>query len=230
MDKKGTTMDRIERFRDILSCGGKRKPSLEDLSPSCALVTWDLYTEEDREEIRRKSIEIVTNLNVPLHLGKTTPEKYLIFPWDGKGIYVERSRSGSYPRTEDIIHEAAHYLLSSIRRRKLGDFGLGSPDPIKIRPSKSPWGLKNLKNIDDEETAASALGIALLARVDLVLAITTADDHNWLSDFNNGIFDDEIEKWKREAVGCRKRIAPPLRRSVVHWMGKVRNTLYGFFG
>ncbi|RMH11303.1 MAG: hypothetical protein D6698_16585 [Gammaproteobacteria bacterium] len=219
-------MNKIDKFCSIVevSCLGETV-TLYEVSLACEKAEKELFSSENWERIRRKAIETVTGLGVPVHWGKKTPEDYLDFPWDGKGIYVEKSEDGDFPRSENILHEAAHYLLAARRRRSLEDFGLGSPTSVRSGLSKDPRGLKNSEDINDEESAASALGIALVARIDLVLAIMTAEEHNWFLDLDDEILSGEIEKWRREAVGCRKRVAPPLRRSVVHWMKKIRDKI-----
>lgn len=72
--------------------------------------------------------------------------------WDGKAIYLENLYDYSH-----LIHEIAHWLVASKKRRKLPEFGLGDPNGFGITGDNLL--ILTFKKAQAEEERASAIGI-----------------------------------------------------------------------
>lgn len=112
---------------------------------------------------RVRNYTLAQRLGAALRLAKRlqirvipTKSEYSTFPrWTGRTMVIYRNTS-----YDQILHEVAHYLVASPRRRRRTNFGLGSPfgvdpDDERTRPTVA------FKFSSDEEERASLLGIAL---------------------------------------------------------------------
>jgi hypothetical protein len=94
------------------------------------------------------------------------------FNWDGTALNGETE---AYV----ILHEAAHFVLAPPERRQLIDFGLGpGPDTLDREAAMAAAVLSPLAR-DEDEAAASLLGILWEARLGQP-ALASFLDQNWL--------------------------------------------------
>jgi hypothetical protein len=94
------------------------------------------------------------------------------FNWDGKAL---NGATEAYV----ILHEIAHFALAPPARRKLVDFGLGpGPDTLDRDAAERAAVLSPLAR-EEDEAAASLLGIVWEAELDQP-ALASFLDQNWL--------------------------------------------------
>jgi hypothetical protein len=98
------------------------------------------------------------------------------FNWDGKAL---NGATEAYV----ILHEAAHFVLAPPERRRLVDFGLGpGPDTLDRDTAERAAVLLPLAR-EEDEAAASLLGIIWEARLGQQ-ALASFLDQNWLEGFD----------------------------------------------
>ena len=78
-----------------------------------------------------------------------------------------------------ILHEVAHYLLASPARRALPDFGLGPGPDTRDRDGAERTAIVTLLDREEDEAAASLLGILWEAELGQP-ALASFLDQNWL--------------------------------------------------
>jgi hypothetical protein len=78
-----------------------------------------------------------------------------------------------------ILHEVAHYLLASPERRALPDFGLGPGPDTRDRDGAERAAIVTLLDREEDEAAASLLGILWEAELGQP-ALASFLDQNWL--------------------------------------------------
>ncbi len=94
------------------------------------------------------------------------------FSWDGHAI---RTRS----EASVIVHEVAHWLLSTPERRRLPDFGLGAGPETGLRERADAARCVSDEEREHEEVLTSLLGILWEAELGQP-AILAALEQNWL--------------------------------------------------
>ena len=120
------------------------------------------------EEHRRAALALARVCGVPIR----RPEPPCPFNWDGTAL---NGASEAYV----ILHEIAHFLLAPPERRCLVEFGLGpGPDTVDRAAAERAAVLSPLAR-DEDETAASLLGILWEARL-AQPALASFLDQNWL--------------------------------------------------
>lgn len=122
------------------------------------------------EVVKPKIVEVARRAGVKLSVRNMNGK----YTWNGKTIALlnryDVTRSDS-----DILHDVAHYLIASKRRRKCPEFGLGSsPD---IGPPRADL-LINHNSAQYEEEEASLLGILMLKALRLKY-LDTFHAHLW---------------------------------------------------
>lgn len=122
----------------------------------------------EAERHRLTALAFARSLGMAVH----PPSRRCQFNWDGAAL---NGATEAYV----ILHEAAHFVLASPERRHLVDFGLGpGPDTIDRRRAEHAAVLPLLAR-EQDEAAASLLGIfweAALGRP----ALASFLDQNWL--------------------------------------------------
>ena len=78
-----------------------------------------------------------------------------------------------------ILHEVAHFLLASPERRSLPDFGLGPGPDTRDRDGAERAAIVTLLDREEDEAAASLLGILWEAKLGQP-ALASFLDQNWL--------------------------------------------------
>jgi len=94
------------------------------------------------------------------------------FNWDGTAL---DSATEAYV----ILHEAAHFVLAPIERRRLIDFGLGPGPDTRDRDAAERAAVLSPLGREEDETAASLLGVILEAKLGQP-ALASFLDQNWL--------------------------------------------------
>jgi hypothetical protein len=120
------------------------------------------------EAHRRAALALARSLGMPIR----PPELPSPFNWDGTAL---NGAGEAYV----ILHEIAHFLLAPPERRCLVEFGLGpGPDTVDRVAAERAAILSPLAR-DEDETAASLLGILCEARL-AQPALASFLDQNWL--------------------------------------------------
>ena len=94
------------------------------------------------------------------------------FNWDGAALDADTE---AYV----ILHEAAHFVLAPPERRRLVDFGLGPGPDTRDRAAADRAAVLSIAERDEEEAAASLLGILWEAALGQP-ALASFLDQNWL--------------------------------------------------
>ena len=120
------------------------------------------------ERHRRQALKLAERFGMPVHAPGTRPG----FNWDGAAL---DGATEAYV----ILHEVAHFALASPERRRLIDFGLGpGPDTIDRVSADSAAVLSPLAR-EEDEAAASLLGIVWEAALGQP-ALASFLDQNWI--------------------------------------------------
>jgi hypothetical protein len=120
------------------------------------------------EEHRRAALALARSCGMPIR----PPELPCPFNWDGTAL---NGAGEAYV----ILHEIAHFLLAPPERRCLVEFGLGpGPDTVDRGAAERAAILSALAR-DEDEAAASLLGILWEARL-AQPALASFLDQNWL--------------------------------------------------
>ncbi|MGD9729945.1 MAG: hypothetical protein AB7L09_02390 [Nitrospira sp.] len=117
----------------------------------------------DRQALRQRVLRFLRKHQIPYDLQRQVQW------YDGRTI-----PAGARVDPNDILHEAAHWLIAEPKRRGVVNYGLG-PDPEGCAPLPSPV---LVANDVDEEVMASAMGILLLARMGGPFA-RELERHSW---------------------------------------------------
>ena len=94
------------------------------------------------------------------------------FNWDGRAL---NSATEAYV----ILHEAAHFVLAPLERRRLVDFGLGPGPDTRDRDAAARAMVLSPLAREEDEAAASLLGIIWEAKLGQP-ALASFLDQNWL--------------------------------------------------
>jgi hypothetical protein len=94
------------------------------------------------------------------------------FNWDGRAL---NGATEAYV----ILHEAAHFVLAASERRRLVDFGLGPGPDTRDRDAAARAAVLSPLARDEDEAAASLLGIIWEAKLGQP-ALASFLDQNWL--------------------------------------------------
>lgn len=117
-----------------------------------------------RLKIVRQLLGIAESLGIKLERrGSFAPT------WNGKSVNLDGPADYS-----DLLHEFAHWQVAAKHRRRLVNYGLGSPDPYTHIEHN-----RHNSNIDErDEEQSSLLGIAYEAALGLEFT-ATLNDHAW---------------------------------------------------
>ena|SRR5271170_1189002 len=122
----------------------------------------------EAERHRLAALASAGSYGMPLH----PPGAWCRFNWDGRAL---NGATEAYV----ILHEIAHFVLAPPARRGLVDFGLGpGPDTID-REAAERAAVMPLVVREEEEAAASLLGIIWEARLGQP-ALASFLDQNWI--------------------------------------------------
>ena len=122
----------------------------------------------EAERHRQVALSIARDLGMAIHPDETSPPHN----WDGTAL---NGNTEAYV----ILHEIAHFVLAPPERRRLVDFGLGpGPDTLDRDAAVSAAVLPPLAR-EEDEAAASLLGIIWEARLGQP-ALASFLDQNWL--------------------------------------------------
>jgi hypothetical protein len=123
---------------------------------------------EAAEAHRRQALALARICRMPVHAPGTRPG----YNWDGAAL---DSETEAYV----ILHEIAHFLLAPPARRRLPDFGLGPGPDTTERAAAERTSVMPLLERDQDEAAASLLGILWEAALGHP-ALASFLDQNWL--------------------------------------------------
>lgn len=156
----------------------------------------DRATGPAAERHRRAALALARSCGIPVY----PPRARRRFNWDGAAL---NGATEAYV----ILHEIAHFVLAPRRRRGLVDFGLGpGPDTIDRDRAERAAAL-SLPAREEDEAAASLLGICWEAGLGQP-ALASFLDQNWLE----GIERSAARHFSRVLAGLRRRGLPvPLR-------------------
>jgi hypothetical protein len=180
-----------------------------------ARAAFDLIrrTEADRavgaaaERDRRMALAFAARFDVPVHPPGARPG----CNWDGTALDADTE---AYV----ILHEVAHFLLASPDRRKRIDFGLGPGPDTTNRLAAERDAVTSFAEREEDEAAASLLGILWEAALDQP-ALASFLDQNWLEGVERSAAGPHfVAVWRRVAAaelaerGCR--VAGELQRDM----------------
>ncbi|MGE0257456.1 MAG: hypothetical protein AB7H71_11775 [Alphaproteobacteria bacterium] len=123
---------------------------------------------EAAEAHRRHVLALAHSCGMPVHPPGTRPG----FNWDGAALDGDTE---AYV----ILHEIAHFLLAPPARRRLPDFGLGPGPDTTRRAAAERASVVKLLEREQDEAAASLLGILWEAALGQP-ALASFLDQNWL--------------------------------------------------
>ncbi len=120
------------------------------------------------ERHRRAALSLARSLGMAVY-----PEgAECAFNWDGRAL---NSATEAYV----ILHEAAHFVLAPLERRRLVDFGLGPGPDTRDRDAAARAMVVSPLAGEEDEAAASLLGIIWEAKLGQP-ALASFLDQNWL--------------------------------------------------
>jgi hypothetical protein len=153
----------LERF-----AAGLHEPRALRLFEEIRATAPDRATGSEADEHRLAALAFARHCGMAVH----PPETECPFNWDGTALYGDTE---AYV----ILHEIAHFVLAPPERRQLIDFGLGpGPDTLGREAAERAAVLTPLAR-DEDEAAASLLGILWEARLGQP-ALASFLDQNWL--------------------------------------------------
>jgi hypothetical protein len=120
------------------------------------------------ETHRQAALDWARRLGMAVH----PPGTRYAFNWDGTALDGDTE---AYV----ILHEAAHFVLAPPARRRLIDFGLGPGPDTRDRAAAERAALLPIVERDEDEAAASLLGILWEAGLGQP-ALASFLDQNWL--------------------------------------------------
>jgi hypothetical protein len=120
------------------------------------------------ERHRRAALAVARGFGMPVHPDGVERA----FNWDGTAL---DGNTEAYV----ILHEAAHFVLASPARRQLIDFGLGPGPDTRDRPTAECAAVLAPLAREEDEAAASLLGIIWEAELGHP-ALASFLDQNWL--------------------------------------------------
>lgn len=147
---------------------GLHEPRALSLFEEIRATAPDRATAPEAEEHRLTALDFAHHCGMTVHPAGTECR----FNWDGTAL---NGGAEAYV----ILHEIAHFVLAPPERRQLIDFGLGpGPDTLDREAAERAAVLAPLAR-DEDEAAASLLGILWEARLDQP-ALASFLDQNWL--------------------------------------------------
>ena len=174
----------LERF-----AAGVHEPRASSVFEEIRATAPDRATAPEAEEHRLTALDFARHCGMAVH----PPGTECRFNWDGTALNGDTE---AYV----ILHETAHFVLAPPRRRQLVDFGLGpGPDTLDREAAEQATVLTPLAR-DEDEAAASLLGIVWEARLGQP-AIASFLDQNWLE----GLERSAAAHFTRVAAGLQDR-------------------------
>jgi hypothetical protein len=159
-DQLGPALDRF--------AAGLGEPVACELFAQIRATAPDRAEGEGAEQHRLAAVAFARRCGIPVH----PPGTACRFNWDGAALDGDTE---AYV----ILHEIAHFVLAPPERRRLVDFGLGpGPDTID-RAAAERAAIMPLLEREDDEAAASLLGIIWEAWLGQP-ALASFLDQNWL--------------------------------------------------
>lgn len=153
----------LERF-----AAGLHEPCALRLFEEIRATAPDRATGSEADEHRLTALAFARHCGMAVH----PPGTECPFNWDGTALNGETE---AYV----ILHEVAHFVLAPPERRQLVDFGLGpGPDTLDREAAERAAVLTPLER-DEDEAAASLLGILWEARLGQP-ALASFLDQNWI--------------------------------------------------
>jgi hypothetical protein len=159
-----------ERLGDALDrfMAGLRRPFERTVFRRIRATSAERAAGAAAERHRQAALSLARTFGMPIHPEGTRCS----FNWDGKAL------NGAV-EAYVILHEIAHFALAPPARRKLVDFGLGpGPDTLDRDAAERVAVLSPLAR-EEDEAAASLLGIVWEAELDQP-ALASFLDQNWL--------------------------------------------------
>jgi hypothetical protein len=120
------------------------------------------------ERHRQTALSLARSLGMAIHADGVE----CAFNWDGRAL---NSATEAYV----ILHEAAHFVLAPTERRRLIDFGLGPGPDTLDRDAASRAAVLSPLAREEDEAAASLLGIIWEAKLGQP-ALASFLDQNWV--------------------------------------------------
>ncbi len=155
--------DVLERF-----AAGLSEPRARSVFAEIRATSPDRAEGEDAERHRLAALALARSSGMSVH----PPGTECRFNWDGVAL---NGATEAYV----ILHEVAHFVLAPSERRGLIDFGLGpGPDTRDRAAAERDAMLPSLPR-DEDEAAASLVGIVWEARLGQP-ALASFLDQNWL--------------------------------------------------
>lgn len=174
----------LDRF-----AAGLSDPPARDLFKEIRATLPDRAGEPEAEQHRLAALAFARAHGMAVH----PPGTECRFNWDGVAL---NGATEAYV----ILHEVAHFVLAPSERRRLIDFGLGpGPDTLDCAAADRDAVLPPLPR-DEDEAAASLLGIIWEARLGQP-ALASFLDQNWLegrdraaAHFTNVV--EQLNRWR----------------------------------
>jgi hypothetical protein len=174
----------LERF-----AGGLHEPCALSLFEEIRATAPDRATASEAEEHRLTALAFAGHCGMGVH----PPGTKCPFNWDGTALNGDTE---AYV----ILHEIAHFVLAPPERRQLIEFGLGPGPDTLIREAAERAAVLAPLARDEDEAAASLLGILWEARLDQP-ALASFLDQNWLE----GLERSAAAHFMRVTAGLRDR-------------------------
>ena len=127
------------------------------------------------ERHRQAALSLARSLGMAVHADGVE----CAFNWDGRAL---NSATEAYV----ILHEAAHFVLAPSKRRRLVDFGLGPGPDTRDRDAAARAALLSPLAREEDEAAASLLGIIWEAKLGQP-ALASFLDQNWLEGLERSV-------------------------------------------
>jgi hypothetical protein len=148
--------------------GGLSEPVARGVFTEIRATSPDRAAEPEAEAHRLAALALARSHGIAVH----SPQTHCRFNWDGMAL---NGATEAYV----ILHEIAHFVLAPPERRGLIDFGLGpGPDTLDRAVAERAAVMAPLPR-DEDEAAASLLGIVWEARLGQP-ALASFLDQNWL--------------------------------------------------
>ena len=159
-DRLATALDRFAARLD--------DPAARDAFASIRATSAERAAGAVAEDHRQQALAIARDRGMAVHAAGTQCR----FNWDGAALDGDTE---AYV----ILHEVAHFALATPERRRMVDFGLGPGPDTRDRAAAERAAVLPLDAREDDEAAASLLGILWEAALGQP-ALASFLDQNWL--------------------------------------------------
>ncbi|MGA8552692.1 MAG: elongation factor P hydroxylase [Stellaceae bacterium] len=174
----------LDRFE-----AGLRDPTTRHIFRQIRTTAPHRASDARAESHRLRALALARQFGVPVH----PPGTRCRFNWDGTAL---DGATEAYV----ILHEVAHFVLAPPERRALVDFGLGPGPDTRDRDAAERAAVLPLAAREEDEAAASLLGILWEAALGQP-ALASFLDQNWLE----GLDRRAADHFTRVLAGLRRQ-------------------------